>query len=131
MIKPLQLVTLALLALLSSTAVAARDCEKEANWSAVRACAGDQQMAHLEAVYQDTLAFVRKDNAMAAEWLEKAQVAWLDFATKSCEFTVASRVPDSNDLRFGCWQSFIAARKKVLVAYKREHGTPPQDVMHP
>jgi uncharacterized protein YecT (DUF1311 family) len=119
------------LLVLWSTAAAAKDCEKEDNWSAVRACAEEQQTAHLEAVYRDTLAYVRKDNPDAAQWLEKAQAAWLDFAEKSCEFTVASRDPGSNDLRFGCWQTFTQAREKVLLAYKRDHGKPPQNQFQP
>jgi len=88
-------------------------------------------MARLDAVYKDTLAYVGRDNAKAADWLKKAQAAWLDFVEKSCEFTVASRLPDSNDLRFGCWQSFIDARETTLKAYKRDHGKAPRDLFHP
>ena len=131
MTKPIVLAAFLLLLVLSSKAVAAKDCEKESNWSAVRACAGDQQMAHLDAVYKDTLAYVRRDNAKAAGWLKKAQAAWLNYAEKSCEFTVASRLPDSNDLRLGCWQSFIDARERTLKAYKRDNGKAPNDLFHP
>jgi uncharacterized protein YecT (DUF1311 family) len=128
--RPLYLATL-ILAILPSTALAAKNCENEGNWSAVRACTEEQQIAHLNVVYKDTLAYIRRDNARAAELLEKAQAARLDFVGKSCEFTVASRLPDSNDLRFGCWQSFIDAREKVLMAYKRDHGKTPADLFHP
>ena len=131
MIRPVHVTILLFISLLSSPAFAAKDCEKESNWSAVRACAEEQQTAHLDAVYKDTLAFVGRDNPKAADLLKKAQAAWLDFVEKSCEFTVASRLPDSNDLRFGCWQSFTDAREKVLKAYKRDHGKEPSDLMHP
>ena len=131
MTRPFAFVAFLLLLGLSSKAVAAKDCEKESNWSAVRACAENQQRVHLDAVYKDTLAYVSRDNAIAAEWLKKAQAAWLDFAEKSCEFTVASRLPDSNDLRMGCWQSFIDARERTLKAYKRDHGRAPNDLFHP
>jgi uncharacterized protein YecT (DUF1311 family) len=120
-----------LLLVLSPRTIAAKNCESESNWSAVRACAEGQQTAHLDAVYKDTLAYVSRDNPKAGEWLKKAQAAWLDFAEKSCEFTVASRLPDSNDLRMGCWQSFTEAREKTLKAYKRDHGKAPNDLFHP
>ena len=129
--KSIQLAALLVISLLSTKAFAAKDCESESNWSAARACAEDQQTAHLEAVYKDTLAFVSRDNPKAAELLKQAQAAWLDFAEKSCEFTVASRLPDSNDLRFGCWREFTDAREKVLRAYKRDHGKEPSDPFNP
>ena len=117
--------------LLLPTANATEDCESQGNWSAIQACAEGQQMTRLDAVYQETLAHVRQDNAQAADLLEKAQAAWLDFAEMSCAFTVASRLPDSNDLRFGCWQTFITAREKILAAYKNDHGKPPHNLMQP
>lgn len=131
MIKPIQLAALLLLSLLSPTAISAKNCESGSNWSALRACAYESQMADLNAVYKDTLAYVSRDNAKAGDLLRQAQAAWLDFAEKSCEFTVASRHPDSNDLRLGCWQVFIDAREKVLRAYKRDHGKTPFDLMQP
>lgn len=120
-----------LLSMLSSSAIAAKNCENESNWSAVRACAENQQMTQLDSIYKDTLAFVGRDNSKAAGLLRDAQTAWLTFVDKSCEFTVASRLPDSNDLRLGCRQSFIDAREKVLKVYKRDHGKVPSDLMHP
>ena len=122
---------LASVLLLASVSVAAKDCEKESNWSAIRACAEDEQMAELDAIFQDTLAYIRQDNKVAADLLVKAQKDWLAFATSSCDFTVASRLPNSNDLRLGCWQQFIDAREKVLKAYKRDHGKAPSDLMRP
>jgi uncharacterized protein YecT (DUF1311 family) len=119
------------LSMLSPSAIAAKNCENENNWSAVRACAENQQMDHLEAIYKDTLEFVDRDNSKAAGLLKDAQTAWFTFVDKSCEFTVASRLPDSNDLRLGCRQSFIDARERVLKAYKRDHGKVPSDLMHP
>ena len=131
MANPAKICVMLLLSTVSFTALAERDCEKESSWSAVRACAEEQQMAALNAIYHDTLTYVARDNADAAARLKKAQNAWLQFAEASCEFTVASRLPDSNDLRFGCWQGFIAARERVLKAYKRDHGKPPEDLANP
>jgi uncharacterized protein YecT (DUF1311 family) len=124
---------LLLLALSTPTAaLAAKDCESVGtNWAEVRACAEKQQDADLEAAFQDTLAFVKSKDKHAAALLERAQKSWREFAEASCEYTVAARLPDSNDLRFGCWQSFIDARTKVLAAYKRDFGKAPQDLMHP
>ena len=109
----------------------ANDCESEGNWSAVRACSEERQMAELESVYKDTLAFVRNDNPEAADLLVKAQKDWLTFAASSCDFMVASRLPGSNDLRLGCWQQFIEARKVVLASYRRNHGKVPDNLARP
>lgn len=110
---------------------AAGDCESEANWSAVRACSMDRQMHALDLAFKDTLKFVRARSKQNAALLERAQATWLDFAGQSCDFTVASRLPDSNDLRHGCWQEFIAARIRVLKAYKRDYGRVPDNLMDP
>jgi len=128
----MRLLLLLLLAAFALPVLAAdKDCEKEPNWSAVRYCVLEQQDAELDAVYKDTLAFVRQRDAKSAGLLVQAQDAWRVFAEKSCEFTVASRLPDSNDLRLGCWQKFIAAREQVLRAYKRDFGKVPDDLMNP
>ena len=59
------------------------------------------------------------------------QADWLAYAESSCDFVVQSRLPDSNDLRLGCWQQFISARIKVLQSYRRKFGSPPQDLAQP
>jgi hypothetical protein len=69
------LVAVLLLSMLSSSAIAAKNFENESNWSAVRACAENQQMAHLDTIYKDTLAFVGRDNGKAAVLLRDAQTA--------------------------------------------------------
>lgn len=109
----------------------AKDCEAEVNWSAARACVEEQQKEHLNAVFQDALEYIGRDNPKAAELLVKSQKDWLIFAESSCEFTVESRLPDSNDLRLGCWQTFVKARERVLAAYKRDHGKVPTNLMNP
>lgn len=121
----------ACLQLAAAGASAAEDCEREPNMAAIRACAEQQQTTELDAIYQDTLAYVRRRDPKAAKLLAEAQAAWRVFAEKSCEFTVASRQPDSNELRLGCWQAFIEARERVLKNYRRDFGKVPRDLMHP
>lgn len=115
----------ALLPLLAASPAHAGDCEAGAgNMAQLRACAAEQADAQLATQFQRTLEHVRARDPDAAQLLVAAQQRWRDFAAASCDYTVAARQAPAlaNDARLACRQAFVAARIRILAAYRSEFG---------
>lgn len=111
-----------------ATASNAKDCEADANNMAeVRECIAEERAQRLAATFERTWSLVNAHNAHAAQLLMAAQNSWQQFATDSCEYTVAAKPTDhlANDSRAACWQAFTDARIRVLQAYQKEFGKTP------
>ena len=101
----------------------AKDCEKQPNMGAVRACLESQSASGFEAQYDKLVNVLKKKKLNeAATTLQQTQKAWLEYRNTSCRYTyhIAASANTGGiplDLETNCIADFNTSREKMLNQY--------------